>query len=102
MLVRSILGDGGQFIRVMVRVASVVGTWELCNSPFEDTVVLLASKMWRFLDIDGVELVPSVASEAGVNNRILRGVMLVMGFRAAVRRREVAVQRCGPPAYGIP
>lgn len=71
MLVRIILGDGGQSIRVMVRVASMVGTWKLCNSPFEDVVVLLASKMWRFLDIYGVELVPSVASEARVNNRIL-------------------------------
>ena len=71
MLVRIILGDGGQSVRVMVRVARMVGTWELCNSPFEDVVVDLASRVWVFLNIYGVEWVPIDGSGAGVNNRVL-------------------------------
>lgn len=71
MLVRIILSFGGQPIRVMVRVASVVGAWKLCNSPFEDVVVDLASRVWVLLNIYGVEWVPINGSGAGVNNRVL-------------------------------
>ena len=71
MLVRTILSFGGQPIRVMVRVASMVGTWELCNSPFEDVVVDLACRVWVLLDIYGVKWVPINGSGARVNNRVL-------------------------------
>ena len=93
-LVRIVFRVGGLvIIRSMMRVASMIGAWELCDGIFENLVVVLASRLWHFLDIYGVELITSVASEARVNNRILRGGMVVMAFGAAIRRREVAVQR---------
>lgn len=69
MLFRMILSLGGQPIRVMVRMASMVCTRELCDGLFEKVVIYLASRMWRLFHI--VELVPIVASVAGVNNRVL-------------------------------
>jgi hypothetical protein len=68
----------------MVGVVSMVGTWELRNGPLEDIVVLLESMPWRFLKTNGVELVAGVASKAGVNNRVLRGCVLITAFRAAM------------------
>lgn len=53
----------------MVRVASMIGTWELCDGLFEKVVIYLAPGMWRLFHI--VELVPIVARVAGVNNRVL-------------------------------
>jgi hypothetical protein len=70
-LFRIILGLCGQPIRVMVRVTSVIGTRKLCDGFFEKIVIYFASRMWMFLLVHDVELVPIVASIAGVNNRVL-------------------------------
>jgi hypothetical protein len=49
----------------------MVGTWELCDGLFQKVVIYLSSRIWIFLHIHGVELVPIVASIAGVNNWVL-------------------------------
>lgn len=71
MLVRGVCRSIDLFKRGVVRVAIVVGAWELCNGSFEGLLILLASVVWRFLDINLVELIAGVAREAGVNNRVL-------------------------------
>jgi hypothetical protein len=68
-LFRMVFSLGRQPIRVMVRVASMIGTWELCDGLFEKVVIYLAPGMWRLSHI--VQLVPIVARVAGVNNRVL-------------------------------
>ena len=70
-LVRGVYRSGDLVKRGVVRVAIVIGAWELCNGSFKDLLILLASIVWRLLDINGVKLVSGVASEAGVNNRVL-------------------------------
>ena len=38
-------------MRGVMRVVSMVGSWELCDGPFEDVAILVASRPWRLLDI---------------------------------------------------
>jgi len=84
-LVRVVFRVGGLVvIRSMVRVVSMVGAWELCDGLFENLVVDLASRMWRFLDIDGVELVSVVIIEATVNDWVLRGSVVFTAFGTAM------------------
>lgn len=72
MLVRIVFRVGGLvIIRSMMRVASMVGAWELCDGIFENLVVVLASRLWHFLDIYGVEAVRVVVVEATVNDWVL-------------------------------
>jgi len=71
--------------RSMVRVVSMVCTWELCNGSLKEIGVLLAPIRWRLLDVYVVELVPVVAREAAVNDWVLRGGMRPMAFTATIR-----------------
>jgi len=88
--------------RSVVRMMSMVGTWELCNSPLKDIRILLATISWRLLDVYVVELVPVVTREATVNDGILRGGMRSMAFTAAVRRCELAVDSVCPAPEWFP